>query len=65
MCYHLALFSTKFRPQAMPLSAEPVSRIRKHTYRVRLEGLCSIAATLRRYTSHWQRVARQAAIDAD
>jgi hypothetical protein len=47
---------TKFRPQAMPLSAEPVSRIRNRS--VRFEGLCSIAATLRRHAPRWRRVAR-------
>src|SRR5471030_2456367 len=38
LCYHLALVSMTFFPQAMPLSATSVSRISKHTRSVRFEG---------------------------
>src|SRR3989337_2850721 len=39
LCYHSPLFSTTFfSPEAMPLSADPISRIRKHTRSVRFEG---------------------------
>ena len=38
LCYHSALISTTFFPEAMPLSADPVPRIRKHTRSVRFEA---------------------------
>jgi hypothetical protein len=38
LCYHSPLVSTIFFPEAMPLSAQPVPRIRKHTRSVCFEG---------------------------
>jgi hypothetical protein len=39
LCYHFALVSTTFFPEAMPHSAaNPVPRFRRHTRNVRFEG---------------------------
>jgi hypothetical protein len=59
LCYHSGLVSTTFFPEAMPPSADPVSRLRKHTRSVRFEAYARAdGEALRLYYPRWQREAK-------